>query len=61
MFYTIGAIINFIDDRKVERNGNAVRIVSANSDLTAQVVRENPELAAQVLAELKREPDETAK
>ena len=61
VFYTIGAIIKFIDERKAERNANAVRIVSNNNALTAQVVRENPTLAAQVLEQMDREPIETGK
>ena len=40
VFYTIGAIIKFFDERKTERNANAVRIVSNDNDLTAQVIRE---------------------
>ena len=61
MFYTIGAIIKFFDERKTERNANAVRIVSNDNDLTAQVIRENPTLAAQVLAQLDHESTEAAK
>ena len=56
MFYTIAAIIKFIDERKAERNAAAVRAVSSNKDLMAQVIRENPTLAAQVLEQLEREP-----
>ena len=40
MFYTIGAIIKFFDERKTERNANAVRIVSNDNDLMSQVIRE---------------------
>ena len=55
VFYTIGAIIKFIDERKAERNANAVRVVSSNNELAAQVIRENPTLAAQVLEQMERE------
>ena len=51
MFYTIAAILNYVHERKQERNANAVRIVSESADLTAQVIRENPTLAARVLRE----------
>ena len=51
MFYTIAAILNYVHERKQERNANAVRIVSENSDLLAQAIRENPTLAARVLRE----------
>ena len=51
MFYTIAAILNYVHERKQERNANAVRIVSESTDLTTQVIRENPTLAAQVLRE----------
>ena len=61
VFYTIGAIIKFFDERKTERNANAVRIVSNDNDLTAQVIRENPTLAAQVLAQLDHDSTEAAK
>ncbi len=61
MFYTIAAIIKFMDERKAARNAAAVRAVSSNDDLMAQVIRENPTLAAQVLEQLEREPIETGK
>ncbi len=61
MFYTIAAIIKFYNERKAERNANAVRIVSNSNDSTAQVIRENPALAAQVPAQLDRESTEAAR
>ena len=56
MFYTIAAIIKFMDERKAARNAAAVRAVSSNDDLMAQAIRENPTLAARVLEQLDREP-----
>ena len=61
MFYTIAAIIKFMDERKAARNAAAVRAVSSNDDLMAQAIRENPTLAARVLEQLEREPLETGK
>ena len=61
VFYTIGAIIKFIDERKAERNANAVRIVSSNDELTAQVIRENLPLAAQILEQSVSEPTDGVK
>ena len=61
VFYTIAAIIKFMDERKAARNAAAVRAVSSNDDLMAQAIRENPTLAAQVLEQLEREPIETGK
>ena len=61
MFYTIAAIIKFMDERKAARNAAAVRAVSSNDDLMAQAIRENPTLTAQVLEQLEREPIETGK
>ena len=55
MFYGIATIIKLIDERKAEKNANAVRIVSENSDLMAEAIRGNPTLAAQVLEQLERE------
>lgn len=51
MFYTIAAIIKFIDERKAEREANAVRVVSENDDLMARVIRENLPLAEQIVRE----------
>lgn len=51
MFYTIAAIIKFIDERKEERIANAVRVVSENDDLKAQIIRENLPLAEQIVRE----------
>ena len=61
MFYTIAAIIKFIDERKEARNAAAVRVVSSNNELTAQVIRDDPTLAAQVLEQLEREPADGVK
>ena len=61
MFYTIAAIIKFIDERKEARNAAAVRAVSSNKDLMVQAIRENPTLAAQVLEQLEREPADGVK
>ena len=51
MFYTIAAIIKFIDERKAERNAGAVRVVSENEDLLALAINANPELAEQIVHE----------
>ena len=61
MFYTIAAILNYIHERKLKRNADAVRIVSENSDLMAQAVRDNPESASQVLQQLERESASNAR
>ena len=61
VFYTIAAIIKFMDERKAARDAAAVRAVSSSNELTAQVIRENPTLAAQVLEQMEREPADGVK
>ena len=51
MFYTIAAIIKFIEERKAERNASAASAVSKSEDLMAQAIRENPDFAARVIRE----------
>ena len=51
VFYTIAAIIKFIDERKAEREANAVRVVSENDDLLDRIIRENLPLAEQIVRE----------
>ena len=39
MFYTIGAIIKFVDERKADKDEKAVERVSKNPELVEQVMQ----------------------